>query len=294
MNRELPILSSFWARSSAIVVFGLAACSAGVGKKQTSGDPFARLAGPEPSVRAAAVTEVGKTSDLRAKTAVKRALADPEHDVRLAAAKLLAEMKDPAVLDELITGLDHDDLHARKGSVLALAHHSDARAFDALMARCEKRNFAFRWQVGDAIATAANRAFIPLMLDTVQQGADWRVQEVSVVALALMHDAVGIDPLLQSVRSGDCCVRRIACWQLSLIGDPRAIAPLISDMLEKYDTCEDRVWGSFSISRIGERLEPPVALGAGVSELARNPDKIEAFKKMWAGVRGRYLRDESP
>ncbi|MAE65774.1 MAG: hypothetical protein CMJ18_16010, partial [Phycisphaeraceae bacterium] len=204
-------MSSFWARSSAIVVFGLAACSAGVGKKQTSGDPFARLAGPEPSVRAAAVTEVGKTSDLRAKTAVKRALADPEHDVRLAAAKVLAEMKDPAVLDDLIAGLDHDDLHARKGSVLALARHSDARAFDALMARCKKRNFAFRWEVGEAIATAANRAYIPMMLDTVKQGADWRVQEVSVVALALMHDAVGIDPLLQSVRSDDRYVRRIAC-----------------------------------------------------------------------------------
>ena len=89
-----------------------------------------------------------------------------------------------------------------------------SRAFDALVARCKKRNFAFRWEVGEAIATAANRAYIPMMLDTVKQGADWRVQEVSVVALALMHDAVGINPLLQSVRSDDRYVRRIACWQL--------------------------------------------------------------------------------
>ena len=287
------MFSSFWARSSAIVVFGLAACSAGVGKKQTSGDPFARLADPEPSVRAAAVTEVGKTSDPRAKTALKRALADPEHDVRLAAAKVLAEMKDPVVLDELIAGLDHDDLDVRKGSVLALSRHFDARAFDALMARSKKRNFAFRWQVGDAIGTAVNRAFIPMMLDKVKQVADWRVQEVSVVALALMHDAVGIDPLLQSVRSDDRYVRRIACWQLSLIGDPRAIDLLISDMLEKYDTYEDRVWGSFAINRIGARLDPPVT--PSVTGLAHGKGgTIEAFKKMWAGVRGRYLRDESP
>ena len=252
----------------AAIVLALTACAVGVGKEQTSGDP-------------------------RAKTAMKHAVADPEHDVRLAAAKVPAEMKDSAILDELIAGLDRDDLHARNGSVLALVRHSNARAFDALMARCKQRNFAFRWQVGEAIANAANRAFIPMMLDAVNQGADWRVQEVSVVvALALMHDDVGIDPLLQSLRSDDRYIRRIACWQLGLIGEPRAIDALIRDMLEKYDTYEDRVWGASAISRIGARLEPPVP--AIVSELAHGKSgKIETFKQMWTVTRDRYLRDKS-
>jgi len=149
----------------AAIVLALTACSVGVGKEQTSGDPFARLADPESSVRVAAVAEVGKTSDPRAKTALKRAIADPEHDVRLAAAKVPAEMKDSAILDELIAGLDRDDRY----------------------------------------------------------------------------------------------ICRIACWQLSLIGDPSAIDPLISDILEKYDTYKDRVWESLAISRIGARLKPPVA-----------------------------------
>ncbi len=284
--------SSFWARSSAVVVLGVAACSAVGDKAKSPGDPFARLADPEPSVRVAAVAEVGKISDPRAMAALMRAVADPEHGVRVAAANVLAATTDAETLDELITGLDSDDINKHMGSVLALARHADARAFDALMARCEKRNFAFRWQVADAIGDAENRAFIPLMLDRVKQGADWRVQEVAVVALALMHEAVGIDPLLQSIRSDDGYVRRIACWQLGLIGDPRAIDPLIADMLEKYDTYDDRVWGAVAIHRICTRLDPPVA--AVVGELAHAQEgKIEELKQVWSGVKDRYLGDES-
>ena len=284
---------SIWARSTAVVVLGVAACSAGGDKAKSPGDSFARLADPEPTVRVAAVHELGKTSDPRAKTALKRALADPEHGVRLAAAKVLAEMKDPAVLDALITALDGDDVNGRMGSVLALARHADARAFDALMARCEKRNFAFRWQVGEAIATAANRAFIPIMLDRVKQGADWRVQEVSVVALALMHDAVGIDPLLQSVRSDDPYIRKIACWHLGRIGDPRAVAPLINDMLKKYDTYTLRVWGSTAIWMISRGMD------ATMQEQERNANRtnwaapeLAVFERWWAANKQRYLERE--
>ncbi|MAE67046.1 MAG: hypothetical protein CMJ18_22525 [Phycisphaeraceae bacterium] len=276
-----------------VVAIGLAACSIVAAEKATTEDSFARLKDPEPSVRAAAVAEVGRGTDPRAKAALKRALADPEHVVRLAAAKVLAATKDAAALDELVAGLDSDDVLTRDGSVLALSHRPDAKAFDALMAQCAKRSLAFRWRVGEAIAMAANHAFIPMMLDKVSQGADWRIQEVSVVALALMHDAVGIDPLLHSIRSNDPYIRRIACWQLGVIGDPRAIDPLISDMLEKYDNYNDRVWGAVAINRIGAGLDPPVA--AVVGELAHAQEgKIEALKRNWAAARDRYIPDESP
>ncbi len=230
-----------------------------VAEKSITDDPFARLKDPEPSVRAAAVTEVTRGKDPRRLAALRRALADLEHDVRLAAEKALSATKDEAVLNELVAGLDIDDVLIRDGCVLALAHRADARTFDALMTQYANRNFAFRWRVGEAIAAASNQVFIPMMLDKVRKGADWRVQEVSVVALALMHDTVGIDPLLQSVRSDDRYIRRIACWQLGVIGDPRAIDPVISDILEKYDTYRDRVWGAHAISQIGARLDPPVA-----------------------------------
>ena len=115
MNRILSMFSSSSSWSAAIVGIGLATCSVGVGEKPASDDPFARLTDPEPSVRAAAVSAVGRGNDPRAKAALTRAVADPEHDVQLAAARVLAAMKEPAVLDDLFPG--HELLRSSQSNV---------------------------------------------------------------------------------------------------------------------------------------------------------------------------------
>ena len=202
-------------------------------------------------------------------------------------------MKDPVVLDALITGLDSDSVEMRIGTALALAHHPSARAFDALMARCRKRNFAFRWHVGEAIGLAQNRHFIPMMLAAVREGADWRVQEVSVVALTQLQGAVGIDPLLHSLKSDDKYIRKIACWNLGRIGDPRAIDALINDMLRKYDTYTLRVWGWAAIRMISRKMD------RAMQEQERKADgtnwaaaELAVFEQWWSAHKQRYLERE--
>ena len=276
---------------SPIVMIGLTTGSLCFGEKPTFDDPFGRLTDPEASVRAAAVTVVGKGNDPRAKAALKRALADPEPDVQLAAAKVLGSKDDSTILDELIAGLKSNDVQICKGHALALAHRSELRAFDALAAQCPKRNFAFRWQVGEAIGQAHNRRFVPKMLEALREDADWRVQEVAVVALAEMQKAVGIDPLLESLKSRDKYIRKIACWQLGRIGDPRAIDPLLDDIVKKYDTYELRVWGSTAIRMIGQQLDPVFTESLGDLHKKRL-EKLEAFEQQWAKYKQRYLKSE--
>ena len=293
MNEKTTMGPTLPALSVAVLTIGLTACAMVVDEKSMSDDPFAQLADPEPAVRAAAVTEVAGGDGPRARAALIHALADLEHEVRLTAAKALATTAAAKILDELIAGLDRDEPEARQGSVLALAYRSETRAYEALMAQCMRRNFAFRWQVGEAIGAAANQAFLPMMLEAVMQGADWRVQEVSVVALTMMQDHVGLDPLLRSLRSEDPYIRRIVCWQLGRIGDPRAIDPLINDMLKKYDTYTLRQWGSTAIWMISHGMD------AAMQEQERNANRtnwdaheLAIFARWWAANKQRYLKRE--
>jgi HEAT repeat protein len=268
-----------------VVALGLACCAAA-----NAPDAFELLADREPGVRAAAIASLAGRSDALAVAALKGALADPEWQVQMAAAKILGPAGEKAILDELIAALDGDDLQQRKGCVLALAHSSQPRAFDALMAQCAKRNFAFRWQVGEAIGQAHNRRFIPMMLAALRKDADWHVQEVAAVTLAQMHDTVGIEPLLQSLQSKNKYARMIACWQLGRIGDPRAIDVLISDVLKKYDTYDDRVWAAVAIDMIGAELNP--VFKVVVSDLANDrPEKFKAFEASWAKNSHRHISD---
>ena len=253
-----------------------AACRSG----HEGADPFHQLADPEPGVRVEAVKRLAQSDDPRAQSALMRALADPEFDVQRSAAGILGRRDDDALIEQLITGLKSDELQRRSGCVLALAQSADPRVFDALAEQCRRGNLAFRWQVAEAIGRARNRSMIPRMLTSVHKGDDWQVQEVAVLALAEMHEAVGIEPLLQALKSNNNYIRKIACWKLSLIGDPQALEPLIDDVLKKYDTYETRIWGALAINSITKE-----ASGVGASLMAREPEK---FLQWWKQNRHRY------
>ena len=270
--------------SAAVVIIGLVTWLSAVRAGPNSAEPFTGLADPDPSVRSAAVAALADRDDPRVLPALNRALADPEWEVQLAAAKILGPRDDPAIRGELIEGLDSDDVPLRKGCVLALAHSLNSQAIEALAAQCKKRNFAFRWQVSEAIGRAGNRAVVPVLLQMLRGGADWRAQEMAIMALARMHENVGIDPLLQALESQDAYIRKLACWQLSVIGDPRALPTLIDDILEKYDTYDTRIWGALAIHSITKE-----ASGIGPSTMAREPAK---FLQWWAQNKHRYVNDE--
>ena len=58
-----------------------------------------------------------------ADAALKRALADPEWNVQMAAAKVLGPREESAILDDLVAGLESDDHLLRRGCVLTLARN---------------------------------------------------------------------------------------------------------------------------------------------------------------------------
>ena len=101
----------------------------------------------------------------------------------MAAARILGGQADAAVLDELITGLDGDEVQRRNGCALALAHSTDRRALDALVNQCRKRNFAFRWQMGEALGRAGNGDVKDALLALLKD-EDWQVQEMAVIGAA--------------------------------------------------------------------------------------------------------------
>jgi len=257
---------------------------------------IAALAEDGTGVRLSAAKALAASDDPRARGALLlHALADPEWEVQMIAAKALGRSGDPDIFPALMEGLEGDDRQRRIGSALALAHSPDPRAFDALGEQCRKRNFAFRWLVGEAIGRANNLRFKDQLLAALSRGDDWRVQEVAAVALAEMHPAVGIQPLLAALKSKDPYVRKITCWHLGRIGDPRAVQPLIDDILKKYDTYALRVWGHADggIRLIARQLDAECeARARQASKTNFAAKELKEFEQWWAANKHRYIKGD--
>ena len=240
-------------------------------------------------MRAAAAAELSERDEPRAVEALLHALADPEWNVQLAAAKALRPADRPELLDALIRGLESDDTQRRTGSVLALVRCPDPRALEALVTQCRARDFAFRCLVAEAVVKSGNLHFREGLLAALKD-KDWQVGEMAVLALANMHEAVGIDPVLESLKSDHPYIRKLACWQLGLIGDPRAIDALLTDMLEKYDTYTLRIWGSTGIWMIAKQLDEELQSQAAKARSTNFAAKeLEAFRQWWVANKHRYV-----
>ena len=215
--------------SSAVLL--MAACAA-----QNPPDPSAAPSDPGPVIRSDGDHAVAGRVVPGDRDALMAALGVPDWDVQKAAARVLGP--DPAVLDELITGLEGDQDQRRIGCALALAHSSDPRALDALADQCRKRNIAFRWQVAGALGLAGNGDAQDALL-VLLKDEDWQVREMAVVALGELHDVMGIEPLFAALKADDWYARRIAAWKLSVIGDMRAMAPLVAALKNRKEGPND-------------------------------------------------------
>ena len=218
-------------------------------KDRSAGVPVVRLLkDPDPKVQEAAAQAIGHVSDETALAALVHLLEEEAH--RDIAAEVLGRLKDPGALKPLVAMLKSHDQTARRMAAQALEQLADPRSVDAwieAMAYPDLREIASRSL--KRIAELQER--ITEALDRLRDSEDTVALEEARIGVSMDLIALGrpaVSGLLEALEDDLWVVREAAAQALGIIGDLRAVEPLI----HKAKTDRDMGVRESCIKAVGE------------------------------------------
>jgi HEAT repeat protein len=213
----------------------------------------------EPKVREAAAEAIGHVADAPALTAMVQLLEDPA--TRDIAAEVLGRLKDPAAMQPLVLMMASTNATARRMAAEALEQLADPRSVDAwigamaypdlldIAARSLKRISDLRDRIAEILdrlrdiedTVASEEARIGVSMDLITLGRPavtdllealnddlWVVREAAAQALGIIGDQRAVEPLLQKAKMDkDRGVRESCIKALGEFGDARSIDVLV-------------------------------------------------------------------
>ena len=218
-------------------------------KDRTAGVPMVHLfKDPDPQVREAATEAIGHVADTLALRALVQLLEDEATcDV---AAEVLGRLKDPAAMEPLVAMMKSQDPTARRMAAEALEQLADPRSVDAwieamgypdlldVSARSLKRISDLRDRIAE-------------ILDRLRDIEDTVALEEARIGVSMELIALGrpaVTDLLEALNDELWVVREAAAQALGIIGDLRAVEPL----LQKAKADKDRGVRESCIKALGE------------------------------------------
>jgi len=164
-------------------------------------------------VRENAADALGEISDPRVIEQLIFTLKDENSDVRSAAAKALGKIRDPRAVNPLITALkDKNSDYVQQIAAESLGKIGDARAVDPLLATFKGRGFSHRYAVERALIMIGSCGVNSLIL--ALEGKEKKVREVAAKALGLIGDIRAVDPLIVALKDNNRDVYRAAAVAL--------------------------------------------------------------------------------
>ncbi len=153
------------------------------------------------------------------------ALKDNNRGVRVVAARLLGELKDPVSAPALIAALDDVDTDVRIAAKESLYKIKDTRAINSLVAALKAENPEVRSQIVGALSEYKDhRAIEPLLASIKDTNADVRIRTIK--ALMELDDPRVVQPLTEALQDYQPSVRIAAANALKAVQDPRAASAL--------------------------------------------------------------------
>lgn len=195
----------------------------------------ARLSSDEVQVRRAAAQRLGRLSPALARPLLRKALDDPDGEVRLAAARAAVELNAKDLGPRVVPWLHERDVRLRLAAVdvLLLAPAAEAieplgRALadpDARVRRGAAAALGAMDRVAHEPAEVRGRAAVQLLgrLDD----SETQVRVAVVDSLARLGDVRAVLPLISKLQDGEANVRVAVARALGVLGDARATSALL-------------------------------------------------------------------
>jgi HEAT repeat protein len=248
-------------------------------KDRSAGEPIVRLLkDPDANVREAAAEAIAHVSDPAALDALVRLLED--EGTRDVAAEVLGRLKDPGATEPLMAMMNSGNPVARRMAAEALEQLADPRSVDAWIgamaypdlqetaARSLKRIADLRERISEILGrlreiddtVALEEARIGVAMDLIALGPPavpellealhdelWVVREAAAQALGIIGDLRAVEPLLaRAKKDQDRGVRESCIKALGEFGDSRSIEVLV----EAVEDRTTRLAASEALSKI--------------------------------------------
>ena len=208
----------------------------------------------ESDVRLIAAYVLGNLGNERAIEPLIALLHDEHMTVRWSAACALGKLGDERATETLLVSLEDADKVIRSESAYALGMLGNERAIEPLIATLTDEDQDVRQNAVKALGVLGNeRAIEPLI--AVLRDKDDKVRTEASQMLGRLGNAA-VEPLIDILRDEDQEVRRKAVVALGIIGDERAIEPLLAAFNDEY--AQIRITAPYSFRNMGDAAVKPL------------------------------------
>ncbi|MDD5057476.1 MAG: HEAT repeat domain-containing protein [Sideroxydans sp.] len=205
-------------------------------------------------VRISAAKALAQCKDPVALQALLEAIKDEHRDVRSRAAEALAKFKDPAALQALLGAIKDEDSMVRMYTAVALSPFKEP-ALQALLGAIKDKDRSVRWGASAALTHFKDPAALHALRGAIKD-KDSDVCRIAVGALAQFNEPEALQALLGAIKDKDSDVRSSAARALALFKDPAALQALLGAIKDEH--CEVRKGAAEALSQ----FKNPVALQA--------------------------------
>ena len=178
-----------------------------------------------------------------------RALLHTDPDIQFLAAEALGELGDPVAIPALARVLSADRYSAVSWQAAVALTRIGPPSVDALIPLTGSESEDVRWKAALALGEIGDlRALEPLI--ALLGDRDHYVQSRAATALGMLGQEA-VPALIRELREGDGGHRWGAAIALGRIRDPRAIAPLVNALGDKYENVRSEALSSLRVMESG-------------------------------------------
>ena len=201
-----------------------------------------------------------KAVDNKDQKALVEAVRSQYPEVRVAAAKALAQMNNPETVSALTTALLNDrEKDVRVAAAESLGELGNESAAESLLRALNDENVSVRESAARALANFKGEDVVKSLIDLLNESTT-PVAIAAAESLGQIGSTKAVEPLLELLNNKNAKVREVAAIALGKIKDPRAVPPLINSLKDP----EERVrwYAADSLGSIGssEGAEPLIEL----------------------------------
>lgn len=231
------------------------------------------LRDPSSKVRLQTLMQLYNFATQKAESQIAEALMDKDSQIREKAAWMLGVLENKQAVQPLLESLKDTQVDVRRSAIRALGNIKDKSALEPLIEKLGDSDFRIR---KDALL-ALSRFDDPLILDLNLKMLKDDSPDVKSAAISNIKgkpDKRAVDPLILLLEDPDNCM--LVAEALGVIGDPRAVEPLIKVINGNYSLNiapeRDKAFKLSAVKSLG-KLEGKTAVKALVKIVKSNTQK---------------------